>query len=170
MAGKRLVSETLKVRTSLGGRTEIDLSALIDNDDLVEEGVDALTGLVEGDEGGLAEDVGHDPQRLDEIQGGTGVQASSGIVPGLNAGTCGHHLCDRHSLSFTAADTANERIADECLLGMGDIEHAEKEISDIIDECLALDARKTPIWAGGFSGQSEIERLADGQRGDVIII
>jgi len=53
---------------------------------------------------------------------------------------------------------------------MGDVEHAEEEILDIVDECLAPDARKTPIWAGGFSGESEIERLTDGQRGDVIVI
>jgi len=53
---------------------------------------------------------------------------------------------------------------------MGDVEHAKEEIPDIVDEGLAPDSRKTSIWAGSFSGESEIQGLCDGQGGNVIVI
>jgi hypothetical protein len=54
-------------------------------------------------------------------------------------GSGSHHLGDGHS-KFTTPDTADERIANERLLGAGNIEHAEKESSDLIDERPALNA------------------------------
>lgn len=46
LAGKRLVTEVLEVGTRLGRRAEEDLTALIEDDDLVEEFVDTLARLV----------------------------------------------------------------------------------------------------------------------------
>ena len=48
--------------------------SMIKDHDLVEEVVDTLSRLIKADEGGLAEDIRHDPQTLDEIQGGTCIE------------------------------------------------------------------------------------------------
>ena len=156
LTGKRLVTEGLEVRTSFRSRSKIDLAALIDHEDLVEEVVDTLTGLVEGDESGLAEDVCHDSQGLDEIECGTGIQSTGGIIPGLNPSAGSHHLSDRNPLTFTATDTTNEGIADERLFGVRDVEHAEEEIFDFIDKPLASDTGKATLRAGRLSGKCEI--------------
>ena len=84
LAGECLVSQTLEVGAGLGSGPEVDLATLVDDQNLVGEAVDTFSGLVEGDEGGLAKNIGHDSHRLDEIQGGTGVQTMSGVIPGLN--------------------------------------------------------------------------------------
>ena len=68
LTGKGLVTEAFEVGTSFRGRSGVNLAALVDDDDLVEEVVDTLTALVEGDESRLAESAGHDPQGLDQIQ------------------------------------------------------------------------------------------------------
>ena len=73
---KCLVTEGLKVGTSFRSRSKVDLAARVDHDDPVEEVADALTGLVEGNESGLAENVRHDPQGLDGLKCGVGVQST----------------------------------------------------------------------------------------------
>ena len=51
-----------------------------DDHNLIEKIVDTLSGLVERNEGGLAENVRRDPQRLDEIQCGTSVQSTRRVA------------------------------------------------------------------------------------------
>jgi len=118
LTGKGVVPDAFKVGTGFRSGAEVDLTSFVDDHNLVEESIDTLSRLVERNEGGLAKDVGHDPQRLDKVQGGTGVQATSRVIPGLNTSTGGHHLRDGHPFAFTTADSANERITNERLFGM----------------------------------------------------
>ena len=156
---ERLITQTLKIGMSFGSRPKVDLATLVDDQNLVEEVVDTFSGLIEGDEGGLTKDISHDPQALDEIQGGTSIQATSGVIPGLNSSTCGHHIDDGHSLTFTTTDTVNEHITKEHLCRPGNVEHAEKEVANFIDVRLSLNAWETPFGTRNLSSQGKIRCL-----------
>lgn len=53
---------------------------------------------------------------------------------------------------------------------MWNVEHAEKEISDFVDERLAFNARKATPGTGSLGSQGEIKSLGDRQSGDMVII
>ena len=66
----RLVAHVDKVLTSLVRRTEVDLSTLVYDTDLVEVLVQLLARLIDGDDGRLSRNVGGYAKRLDELEGG----------------------------------------------------------------------------------------------------
>ena len=123
LSRKRSESEILEIRSSFRGWAEVDLASVIEDDDLVEKIVDTLSRLIEADEGGLAENIRHDPQTLDEIQGSTRVEPTRRVVPGLDTSPGCHHLGDRDPFPLTTTNTRNELVTDESGLGVGDIEH-----------------------------------------------
>ena len=123
--------------------------------------IDTFSGLVEGDEGGLAKNISHESHGLDEIQGGTGVHSTSGVIPGLNTSACGHRFGNGNSFMFTATDAADKRIANESWCGRGNVEYVERKVSDFVDERLTLNTWKASFGTGSLSSQGEIQCLGD---------
>src|SRR4051812_14383788 len=63
-------AEAFKVRPGLRGRAKVDLPALVDDHDLVEEIVDVLRRLVQRDKSARLVQVGLDTEGLGKVQGG----------------------------------------------------------------------------------------------------
>lgn len=72
----------------------------------------------------LAEDVGHNPQGLDEVERSTGVESAGRVVKAQDVGTRRHHLGDGHALPLSPRDATHKLITDEGVRSVRDVEHA----------------------------------------------
>jgi hypothetical protein len=70
---------THHVLPRLASRTEVDLTTVVDDENLVELLVDTFTGLVEGDEGRHLVNVGEDAEGLGVVESGGGVETTRAI-------------------------------------------------------------------------------------------
>ena len=71
-----LVPHVDEVLARTVGRPEVGHFALVDDGDLVEELVERLASLVDGDDGGVREEVGARAEGADVFEGGGGVEAA----------------------------------------------------------------------------------------------
>lgn len=95
-------AETDKVRFGLARWPKVDLPALVEHEDLVEEVVCALGSLVDGHGAGPAKHVRLQPQRFAKLNGVGRVEAAGGIIPALERRAGQRGLGNRHSLPFAA--------------------------------------------------------------------
>ena len=77
LAVSRLVPHVNEVLPRPVRRTEVNLLALVDDADLVEDLVQLLACLVNGDDTGLTADVGRDADGLDELECSRSIETSS---------------------------------------------------------------------------------------------
>jgi hypothetical protein len=90
------------------------------------------------------------------------------VVPRSNGGASSHHLSDRDTLTLTTGDTTNEGGSDLGVLSVWNSEHAKEEVQDFLLKLLAARAGKE--LAGGLEGESEEERLSDGEGRSVDVV
>jgi hypothetical protein len=105
--------------------TKVDLSTGVDDEDLVELLVDALSRLVKRDERRHLEDVRKDSKALGVVKSGRGVEPSGGVVPRCDTSSRSHHLSDGDSLPLSTGNSSDELVADLGVLGVDDVEHLE---------------------------------------------
>ena len=170
-AARRAVkAEALEVGLGLGGRTVVGAAALVDEHDLVEEVVQALAGLVQGDEGGDVGHVGKGAQALDVLERRARVEPPGRVVPALRAGLGDHGLGDGDALLLAAGDASDHGVADlgvQRVLDPEDLGDDAQELSHVVGPALALLAR---VLARGAGGEGEGEGVLDGEGGVVQIV
>ena len=149
----------------LGGGAKVDLAPLVQHGDLVEDVVDALRGLVDGQAGGGAVELGRQAQGAAELEGVGAVEAAGAVVPALQRAAAERGLGDADALALAAADAAHEVVADLGVLGVAQAERGHDHVLHVLGVHVTADAREA-VGRRARLGR-ELERLADGHLREV---
>lgn len=80
LTGQILVTDGDHVLSGFFGGTEVNDVTFVDDHDLVELVVDALTGLIEGDKGSLVHDIGQESKGFGVVESSGGVETSRRLI------------------------------------------------------------------------------------------
>lgn len=80
-----------------------------------------------------------------------------------------HHFRKGNSLSFSARNTADELISNQCFLGVADAQRIKNVVSHILDEMVLL-FHMLGSLAGNFVSKRKLHRLVDSQSREMNII
>lgn len=153
-------AETDKVRLGLARWPKVDLPALVEHEDLVEEVVCALGRLVDGHGAGAAKHVRLQPQRFAKLNRVGRVEAAGGIIPALERRAGQRGLGNRHSLPFAARHAADVLVADARICRVADSVHGHDHVSIVSGELASRYAGRYAVRlsGAGCKGQGVSDR------------
>jgi hypothetical protein len=127
--------------------------------------ISSLGGLIDSKTASAAHKVRVHAQGLDELQGGSGIKASSGVVPALEGASTESYFGDGDTLAFSARNTANEVVADLGVDGVRETKYGHDDIPHVLRILLAGHIEGTD--SGGTRLSGEFEGISDGELGEM---
>jgi hypothetical protein len=109
--------------------------------------VDRLRGLVDGNDGSRATQVGRESQGPHKLEGSGRIEASRGVVPALDWTLTQGGLGDTDPLALTTTDTTDEVVANRGIQSMGQAERGHDDVSHMRRILLAGDAWNSVAWS-----------------------
>ena len=147
------------------GVSKVDLAALVQHDGLVEDVVDGLAGLVDGDDGSGSRVLRRQAERLYEFQGRSAVETTGAVVPALQRAASEGGLRNADALALAARNTADVLVADLGVDGVRQRQHCHDGIAHVHGILVPADAGEAV--RGGTGARGEVEGVAGGHLGEV---
>ena len=91
-------------------------------------------------------------KRFRIVERSRSIQTSRRVVVRTDSSASNHHFSDRDTLALTTRDTADERVSNDRVFRVFNVEHAEQHIDDLLLEFVLGDA------SGSISRHFGVER------------
>lgn len=127
----------------------------------------SLGCLVDGNAGRASQNVGLSTQSSTQLNCIGTVKTSRAVVPALERRVSQGSLSDGDSLPLATAHTSDKVVANTCVLGVRDAEDSHDNITHMLCVLALVEALGDVPGASGASG--EVQRVVDGEIGEVII-